>query len=241
MLEMIKKLLKKLLDPRGPAADILTTESYWKETAGLPYSAGIRQRVEPAPIPASEVQKACLPDRYFAKGEIDVPWSRERQASPYVTERYIAVQAGMETIGWTVRQEPRSPFCDCQKARFGMEGGQFVHQACGRRRAPLSDQELVEKIASIQFQPGDTHYQRYAETIPGKDRAIIDGIAVKGGTWVKSRKHYNELTKGWVHWDTGTPKAVDHALAEQKQKQENHLKVAVADKARLISDRPGDR
>src|SRR6516164_8829151 len=103
MLEMIKKLLKKLLDPRGPAADILTTESYWKETAGLPYSAGIRQRVEPAPIPASEVQKACLPDRYFAKGEIDVPWSRERQASPYVTERYIAVQAGMETIGWTVR------------------------------------------------------------------------------------------------------------------------------------------
>ena len=69
--------LRKVLDPRGPAANVLSTDSFYKDRAGLPYSVGLRQRAELAPLSAEQVQRACAPERYAAVGEIDVPYSRE--------------------------------------------------------------------------------------------------------------------------------------------------------------------
>ena len=91
------------------------------------------------------------------------------------------------------------------------------------------------------MQPGDTHYERYAETIPGNDVGEIGGQRVKGGTWIRSRKHYNQLTKGFVHWDAGVPAKIEEAKAEQAAKRKHDLARKIEVNAhRLVSDRPGD-
>jgi hypothetical protein len=237
----LRDLIRRIFDPRGPGGNVLTTESFFKERSGLPYSVGLRQRAELAPLTTEQVAKACAPDRTVAKGEIDVPYSRERVVTPYILERYRPVMQGMEIVGWVVSQEPRSQFCDCLKAHWSKDGGQSVHLACGRRRAPLADAEVIEKVMTVQMQPGDAHYDRYAVTIPGKDTGIVDGQRVTGGTHIRSRKHYNELTRDFVHWDRGTPKAVEKAQREQAENRRAKLARQVEEKAhRLVSDRPGD-
>lgn len=237
----LRGILRRLFDPRGPAAPILSTDSFFKDRSGLPYSVGLRQRAELAPVAAEQVAKACAPERYYAKGEIQVPYSRERVLSPYILERYVPVLQGMEIIGWRVLQEPRSQFCDCRHARWSKEGGEFVHSACGRRRAPLTDAEIVEKVQHIQMAPSEAIYEQYAITIPGNDRAVLDGIPVKGGTWIRGRKHHRELTKDMVFWDKGTPREVEKAQAEQAAKRRARLARDVEEKThRLVSDRPGD-
>lgn len=233
--------LRKLFDPRGPGSDILTTDSFWKDRTGLPYSVGHRQRVELAPLPQEQVERACAPERYAKVGEIDVPYSRQRVVSPYILERYIPDMQGMTIVGWRVVQEPRSQFCDCIKARFTKEGGEMVHAYCGRRRAPLSDAEVVERAMHAQMQPSDSFYETYAITIPGKDTGVVDGFRVTGGTYVKSRKHHRELTKDMVFWDAGTPAAVEKAKAEEAAKRRANVARVVEERAhRLVSDRPGD-
>ena len=233
--------LRRVFDPRGPAADILSTDSFFKERAGLPYSVGHRQRAELAPLSVEQIERACAPERYAVAGEIDVPYSRERVVSPYIIERYKPVMAGMQIVGWRVVQEPRSQFCDCLHARWSKEGGEMVHTACGRRRAPLTDAEIVEKVMTVQMQPSDAFYDGYYETIPGKDRGVVEGVEVVGGTRIRSRRDYQQKTKGWVHWDRGTPAAVEKALAEEKRKCSAHLDRVIEERAhRLVSDRPGD-
>lgn len=238
---MLKNWLRKFFDPRGPAADILSTDSFFKDRAGLPYSVGLRQRAELAPLSHEQIERACAPERYYAKGEIEVPYSRERVVSPYVLERYTAVMAGMEIVGWRVTQEPRAQFCDCLHARWSKEGGEYVHAACGRRRVPLTDAEIIEKLATVQMAPPDSMYETYAITIPGKDTAVLDGQKVTGGTWIRSRAHHRELTKDMVFWDKGTPREVEKAQKAEAAKRKARLDRAIERSAhKLVSDRPGD-
>lgn len=233
--------LRKLFDPRGPAANVITTDSFYKDHAGLPFSVGHSQRAELAPLSFEQIQRACAPMRYAEKGSIDVPYSRERVVSPYIIERYRAQMQGMEIVGWWVTQEPRSQFCDCLNAVWSKEGGESVHLKCGRRRAPLTDAEVIEKVMTVQMQPSDAFYETYAITIPGKDTAVLDGQRVTGGTWLKSRAHHRRLTKDMVFWDKGTPREVDKAMAAEKAKRDATLRRNVEEKAhRLVSDRPGD-
>jgi hypothetical protein len=233
--------LRKAVDPRGPASNVITTDSFFKDRAGLPFEVGLRQRAELRQLPASEIEKALAPERYYAKGEIDVPYSRERVVTPYILERYLPVMEGMTIVGWRVVQEARSQFCDCRHAVWEKEGDQRVHLACGRRRAPLTDAEVIEKALTVQMQPSDAYFEGYAISIPGKDTAVLDGQVVTGGTYVQSRKHHRTLTKDFVFWDKGTPREVDRAMAEQKKKREAKLARDVERKAhRLVSDHPGD-
>lgn len=237
----IPNWLRKLADPRGPLGEVASPFDIYKSGRGLPFSVGHRQRAELAPIPIEEIQRACAPEKRYAKGEIEVPYSRERVVSPYILERYSPVMDGMAITGWRVSQEPRSQFCDCQRAKFSKSDDQMVHAACGRRRAPLSDEEVIEKALSVQMQPGDGFYSQYAVSIPGNDSAVIDGMTVKGGTWVRSRKHHRELTRGMVFWDKGTPKCVEKALADENAKRKADTARAIERKThRLISDHPGD-
>jgi hypothetical protein len=235
--------LRKLLDPRGPAGEVVSPFDIYKSGRGLPFSVGHRQRAELAPIPFAEIEKALAPERYYAKGEIEVPYSRERVVSPYILERFSPVMQGMVIVGWRVSQEARSQFCDCTSAKWAKSDGQFVHAACGRRRAPLSDEQFMEKALTIQKAPDDAIYDMYAVTVPGTDRAIIDGMEVTGGTHIKSRRDYDQkVTKrGFVHWDAGTPKCVEKALAEEKSKREATTARGIERKVhRLVSEHPGD-
>ena len=238
----IPNWLRKLADPRGPLGEVASPFDIYKSGRGLPFSVGHRQRAELAPIPIEEVQRACAPEKFYKKGEIEVPYSRERVVSPYITERYSPVMEGMEIVAWRVTQEPRSQTCDCRTARFTKEAdGTKVHQKCGRRRAPLSDEEVIEKALSAQVQASDGFYSQYAVSIPGNDSAVIDGMTVKGGTWVRSRKHHRQLTKGMVFWDKGTPKCVEKALSEENAKRKKATAIAIERKThRLVSDHPGD-
>jgi len=94
---------------------------------------------------------------------------------------------------------------------------------------------------TVQMQPSDAFYDTYYPTIPGSDVGVVDGVRVKGGTHIRSRREYNQKTKGWVHWDRGTPAAVNKALKEEKAKRESNVARIVEERAhRLVSDRPGD-
>jgi hypothetical protein len=239
----IPNWLRKLADPRGPIGEVASPFDIYKSGRGLPFSVGHRQRVELAPLPVEEVQRACAPERFFAKNEIEVPYSRERVVSPYVIERYAAVMDGMDIVAWRVSQEPRSQFCDCTRAQWSKSDGQFVHAKCGRRRAPLTDEQFIEKALTIQKAPDEAIYETYAITVLGKDRAILDGMEVTGGTQIRGRRDYREKVDraGFVHWDAGTPKCVEKALAEQKSKREAATARAIERKVhRLISEHPGD-
>jgi hypothetical protein len=241
MLKKASEFFRKFLDPTGPIGEVVSPSDVFKSHAGLPYQVGLRQRAELAPLSFEQVQRACAPERYYAKGEIEVPLSRERVVSPYILERYSPVMAGMEIVGYRVIQEPRSQFCDCLSARWSREGGTMVHVQCGRRRAPISDEQIIEKALSIQMQPSDAFYDQYYVTIPGNDKGVVDGMEVKGGTRISSRREYNERTKGWVHWDKGTPAAVDKAVKEEKEQRKANVARVVEERAhRLVSDRPGD-
>lgn len=236
--------LRKLVDPRGPLGEVASPAIIYKRAQGLPFSVGHRQRAEMPQLPAAQVERACAPERYYAKGEIDVPYSRERVVSPYIIERYRPVMAGMEITGWRVVQEPRSQFCDCLRANFAKEAdGQMVHQKCGRRRAQLSDEQVIENALSAQVQASDTFYDGYYITVPGKDRGIVDGVEVTGGTHIRSRHDYDQrVTKrGYVHWDKGTPGCVEKALAEEKSNRQAATARSIERKAhKLVSDHPGD-
>jgi hypothetical protein len=240
----IPNWLRKLADPRGPIGEVASPFDIYKSGRGLPFSVGHRQRAELAPIPFEEVQRACAPEKFYKKGEIEVPYSRERVVSPYITERYSPVMEGMEIVAWRVTQEPRSQTCDCRTARFTKEAdGTKVHQKCGRRRAPLSDEEVIEKALSAQVQASDGFYDGYYITVPGKDRDIMDGMEVTGGTYIRSRRDYDQkVTKaGFVHWDKGTPGCVEKAHAEANAKRKADTARAIERKThRLISDHPGD-
>jgi hypothetical protein len=237
----IPSWLRKLASPEGPIGEWLSPSDVYKTRAGLPITASRNQRAEMPQLPAAQVERACAPERYYAKGEIDVPFSRERVVSPYIIERYKPVMAGMEITGWRVVQEPRSQFCDCTTARFAKEGGEMVHAACGRRREPLSDAEFMEKALTIQKAPDDAIYDQYAITIKGNDTAIVDGMKVTGGTQVRSRRHHRDVTRGMVFWDKGTPKCVEKALADENSKRKADTARAIERKThRLISDHPGD-
>ena len=220
----------------------------------MPIAVSQNQRVEPIPVSFEEVAKACAPERFVDATHV-VPKSRVRQVSPYIEEHYKPVyatakgsndlaeivRAGQTLIGWVITQRPRSPFCDCQKARFGKEDGQMVHRECGRRRAPLSDQEVVERALSAQVQASDEFYRGFYETIPGTASAIIDGVPVTGGTLISSRKDYNEKTKGFVHWDKGTHREVERAKKEQNDKRKADTAKAVERLThKIVSDRPSE-
>ena len=246
--------LKDLVDPLGPVGEFLSPSEVYKTRPGLPITASKNMRAEPTPIAFAEIEKTLAPARFVAAGDIEVPYSRERQVSPYVTERYRPVyaktqsddpaeilRASQQLLGWTVTQEPRSPFCDCRSALFSRDGGEFVHRKCGRRRAPLSDREVVERAMSAQLQPSDSMYDTFYPTIPGKDSAVIEGVPVTGGTRLRSRKEWREKTKGWVLWDKGVPAAREKADQDEKSKREAKVARVVEKCAqRLVSDHPGD-
>lgn len=92
------------------------------------------------------------------------------------------------------------------------------------------------------MQPGDTHYEQFAPTIRGDDYCIIRGKEVRGGTRIRSRKHYNQLTKNMVLWDAGTPACIERAKQEQREQRAADTNIQLSQLAhRIVSDKkPGE-
>jgi hypothetical protein len=250
--------LRRAVSPEGPIGEFLSPSDVFKTRAGLPVSSprAYAQLAVAAPVDFAEIEKACAPQRFVVVNEGEAPKSRERVVSLYIVETWrpvyelpkgdsimeIAMAAqSPRLLGWTVVQTPRAPFCDCTVASFTKRDGAFIHRECGRSRAALTSAEIVARAKTAQMQPSDAFYEGYYETIPGKDRGIVEGVEVVGGTQIRSRRDYQQKTKGWVHWDRGTPAAVEKAKAEANAKRAAHLNRVIEERAhRMVSDRPGD-
>lgn len=247
--------LKKLLDPEGPIGSVASPSIVYKERQGLPigdaraYTARATHNID-----VHEIAKALAPVRFVSVDEGSAPASRLRQVSLHVEEEwkpvyapstgdsYAAVFANPpRLLGWQVTQKARSQYCDCGVARFSKTDGEMLCHKCQRPRPKLSDAEVVERAMHAQMQPGDTHYQQYAVTIPGTDKALYRGREVTGGTRIRSRKHYNQLTKNMVLWDRGVPREIERAKAEQDAKRKATIAKDIERTVhRMVSDRPGD-
>lgn len=156
------------------------------------------------------------------------------------------VLASQKLIGWNVRQERRSAYCDCTKATFSREAdGEFIHRACGRARKHLTAQEFEQVLASMQVQPTDDFYNQLIETVPGNDPVIFEGKLLRGepvydaqgrmvhdgivrGTMITNgRKEYNQRTKGYIHWDSGFLEKRKEALAEEASRPIRNVRRAM--------------
>jgi hypothetical protein len=201
----LRDALRKVLDPRGPAADVLTTDSAWKERVGLPISAPHRQRVELAAPAHAEAALAVASPRFVAASETpDVPRDRVRQVSAFIEECWSPVYA-------TTRS---TDMAEILRASETLVGWNVRQRLAASARAKMTAEQFAEVIATAQIQATDDFLVGYYETIVGNDSIVIDGKKVTGGTYIRSRNHYREATKNYVHWDKGVLEERRKAEAE---------------------------
>lgn len=246
MFEKLKQKIKDAIDPRGPIGQWLSPAVVYKERQGLPTTNPYVMRVQLETSAA--VEKAIAPSRFVKMGEEQAPAERVRLLSAFIEEVWAPVFAAVEStdyhalmfarpeqVGWTVTQRERSAYCDCTKARFSKDAdGEFRHEACGRARKHLTDEEFVELVQAQQMIPSDEYFNGYYDTIPGNDPVILDGEVLKGqpvydsegrmvhdgtirgGTMITGgRREYEQKTRGMVHWDKGFVREREAALAEE--------------------------
>lgn len=240
------KFLRGLFDPTGPLGAILSPSDVYKERAGLPIQSAHSQRVQLET--SAVVEKALAPVRFVTASEAHPPKNRVRTLSAFIEERWMPVYATSDStnfaeilkasqtlVAWKVEQRVRSAYCDCTTARFSKEGEEFIHAACGRARKALTAEQFVEVAQHAQLQPNDAFYIQYAETIPGNDPVVIDGevlrardgTVIRGGTMIQGRKHYNQVTKDFVHWDKGFAEQRERALAEEASRPVRNVRRAL--------------
>jgi hypothetical protein len=253
----LKRLLDKVIDPRGPIGEWLSPSITFKPRAGLPIAAPFSARAEMGT--SAEVERALAAPRFVRADEADAPANRVRQVSAFVAERWAPVYAKTESmdlveilrasetlIGWQVTQHVHSAHCDCTHARFEIESdGRMVHHACGRARKPISAEAFNEIVKSMQVQSTDDFYNGVYETIPGNDPIVLEGELLCGqptydsegrmthdgiirGTMIKGgRREYRERTKGFVHWDKGFLEQRKIALAEEASRPVRNVQRAL--------------
>lgn len=197
----------------------------YKERQGLPVSTPHVQRARLEDRGPVDAALAVQPAQFVAAADaIDVPISRERQVSAFVKERWAPVylktdstdlatilKASQTLVGWNVTQ----------------------HSVKEQRR--LSAEDFMEVCQTAQIQASDSFYIGYAETIPGNDPVIIDGEAIltrdgtplTGGTMIKGRQHYNQVTKGFTHWDKGGWEKREQMLAEEASRPVRNVRRAM--------------
>lgn len=258
LLGFLKSALRKIVDPIGPIGSIVSPSVVYKERLGFGVSASHAQRIQLETN--AQVERALAPVRFVAEHEATPPKDRVRQVSAFVNEVWEPVYqksastdlneifaASQTRVGWRVRQEVRSAWCDCTKAVFEREAdGEFVHRSCGRARKHLTAPEFAEVLQSAQIQATDEAYYTYAETIPGNDPVVMpdgnylrgtptfdadgrmthDGI-IRGGTQIKGRKHYRQVTKNVAHWDQGFLEKRAAGLAEESSRPVRNVKRAL--------------
>jgi hypothetical protein len=221
--------LKAFLDPRGPLGAVLSPADVYKERAGLPVSSPhVARDIDFKPVDAA----ALAPVRFVSVYEAKPPASRVRQVSRYIEEHWSPVYATTDSknfqqilkasqtlVGWRIEQKARSPHCDCGQATLEQgPDGKLVHKACGRAKAPVSDDDIVEHIQSLSFAPADDFYNTFYPTIPGNDAIMTEKGPAKGGTQMTGgRREYREKTKGWVQWDAGVVRERDKAYAAEQK------------------------
>jgi hypothetical protein len=220
---------------------VLTTDSFFKERAGLPIAAPHAVRVQ-MEAPA-DVERALAPVRFVAADDAtDVPRDRVRQVSAFVEEVWTPVyrstdstdlatifRTSQELVGWTVRQRA---------------------SVSSQARHRLTAEQFVEVLQSAQIQASDEYLNGYYETIPGNDPLIIDGQimkgkatydadgrmthdgTVRGGTMITGgRAEYRAKTKGMVLWDAGVVRERMKAEADIATRPVRNVKANLERKA----------
>lgn len=209
--------IRKALDPIGPLGAVLSPADVYKERAGLPTQSPHVARARLEQNAFTDKVIAAQPARFVSiEDAVDVPASRERQISAYVTESWAPVYAKTDStdlatilissqklIGWQVTQRESQQSRQAKKAAYNAE-------------------HFAEIAVRAQIQASDEFYAQYYETIPGNDVAIIDGeilrakdgTPIRGGTQINSRKEYEAKTKGMIHWDRTHIEQRNAALAE---------------------------
>jgi len=213
--------LNKLLDPRGPASDVLSTDSFWKERTGLPIAAPHSARAN-LPAPA-HLEATLAAPRFVSMSEAtSVPKDRVRQVSAFVEEHWQPVMqktdsTDIATILLTSQQQ------------IGWKVTQRQSQAS---RHVQSAEQFQEVLQSANIQASDEFYAGYYETIPGNDPVILDGeilraqdgTIIRGGTQVNGRTDYRSKTKNMVLWDKGYVRERLAAQAELESRPVRNVK-----------------
>jgi hypothetical protein len=231
--------IRKAVDPRGPLGEVLSPSEVFKDRLGLPIAAPHTAR---AVLAASKEQvEHALAAPRFASLDESAPPNRVRQVSAYVEEHWSPVYAktdstdlatilvtSQQQIGWTVTQR------ESEQSRLA-------------RRAQQNAEEFAEVLQSMQIQASDEFYVGYYETIPGNDPVILDGEIlrgeatydengkmthdgiVRGGTYIRGRKHYNAATKGFITWDKGAWAEHERAQAEYASRGVRNVRRALED------------
>ena len=210
-------VLKKAINPVGPIGEILSPSDVFKTRLGLPTQSPHVARAHLEQNAYADKVIAAQPARFVSVHEaVDVPATRERQISAYVTEHWAPVYAKTDStdlatilissqklLGWNVTQRESQQSRQAKKAAFNAANFQEI-------------------AVRAQIQASDQFYAGYYETVPGNDVAVIDGeilrsrdgTPIRGGTQINTRKEYEAKTKGMVHWDKGFIEQRNAALAE---------------------------
>lgn len=238
---MLKKLLSKLVDPRGPLGAVASPDITFKERAGLPIAAPISARASAATVNVEAVKNALAPPRVVGPEQVP-PANRVQQVSRYVDERWAPIYAKATNpddlaevarlaqnpvrIGWRITQHVRMAQCDCDGARFSLDADGHLHHPECERPAPFVGREhaddFAEHVLSLQVQAmSDDAYNGIYATLGGKNAADPASQITKG------RAEYRERTKDMIVWDAGTAKHAERVQAEQAAKKEARWQLAI--------------
>lgn len=227
---------KRLIDPTGPIGNWLSPSAVFKERLGLPISAP-RAMYAQASQTNVDISQVSFGERSMP-ADAEVPISRVRAVSAFIeehwkpiydssksTDMFEVLKASQTLIGWKVTMHARKE---------------------ARAKAPMTAEEFVEHVQSLQIQATDEFYNTYLDLVKGNDPVIVDGEVlrgqptydakgrmthdgvIRGGTQIRhGRKEYNEKTKDYIHWDKGYYAERKKYLAERESRPVRNVKQAL--------------
>ena len=224
-------IIGRLLDPRGPIGNIQSESIFHDKRLSVPVTAPHRA---PA-LTKSEHNQPGVICRFVEYGAETPPKERSRALTPDIEERWAPVygktnstdimeilRVSSQQIGWNVSYHERNEHCDCTKATFNENN---IHETCGRAHAPVSNEDFVQQIQSLNYAPADQIYNRFYPTIKGTDYIMTENGPAKGGHRITGgRSEYRRVTKDMVHRDSGFLAARKKAESDEKAAQKEKIR-----------------
>ena len=210
--------LRRFVNPEGPIGEVISPSEVYKTRLGLPVSSPHQVRVSiEAPSHASAVVEATAA-RFVPAAEADVPKSRERQVSAFLTEHWSPVYAKTDS----------TDMVEILRASQTLLGWTVTPRVAASAKAKMTAEQFAEVLQSAQIQASDEIYNGFYETISGPDSILVDGKMLTGGTRITGgRREYAEKTKNFVHWGPGVAEKHAAAHAELDSRPVRNVKRAL--------------